>query len=202
MGLSYKGTDSPAEDIGKARFEGIEMHQQFRASRIGAIILAMLFPFGTLIRSANRNPEERKPPRVYVDAGACPFECCTYREWTVEEKTALLDRPGGARVITTVSKGDTVMGLTGEVISTPIPVVADRDVPETPIKKGDTFYVLHYEGEGYWKVWLRGKTTQIHQSVMDVPQPRAKWWVKIRDSHGNVGWALSHRNFGHQDTCE
>lgn len=22
-----------------------------------------------------------KPPKVFVDKGACPFECCKYREW-------------------------------------------------------------------------------------------------------------------------
>ena len=46
------------------------------------------------------------------------------------------------------AKGDVVTGLTGEVISVPIPAKADRDVPETPIKKGDTFYVLHYNRGG------------------------------------------------------
>jgi len=24
---------------------------------------------------------ERKPPSIHIDKGACPFECCTYREW-------------------------------------------------------------------------------------------------------------------------
>ncbi len=54
-------------------------------------------------------------------------------------------------------KVDVVDGLTGKVISVPIAAKADRDIPETLIKMGDTFYVLHYEGEGYWEVWFRGR---------------------------------------------
>jgi hypothetical protein len=138
----------------------------------------------------------------YEDVGACPFECCTYGQWTVETNATLLDRSNGTRVIATLSKGDVVFGLNGEVISTPVPVKADRDVPETAIKKGDIFYVLHYDGEGYWKVWLRGKFERVHQSVINVREPKSEWWVKVRDSHGNVGWSLSHGNFGHQDACE
>jgi hypothetical protein len=67
---------------------------------------------------------------------------------------------------------------------------------------GDTFYVLHYDAEGYWKVWFHNKITYVHQSIMDVPQPKAEWWVKIKDSKGKIGWALSHGNFEHQDSCE
>jgi hypothetical protein len=164
-----------------------------------SVLLLLLIPLG----AAGSNGEGgRKPPQPYVDVGACPFECCKYRQWTVAEKTTVLDSPGGKRVIETLSKGDNVSGLTGEVISLPVPAKADRDVPDTPIKKGDTFYVLHYDGEGYWKVWLDGKITFVHESVMDFPHPKAEWWVKIKDSHGTVGWALSTNNFAHQDACE
>lgn len=164
-------------------------------------ILTILLMAVTLNMPA-RDKGAENPPRVFVDVGACPFECCTYRQWTVQERTTLSAQPKGKRVVATLAKGDVVTGLTGEVISVPIPVKAERDIPETPIKSGDTFYVLHYDGEGYWKVLLRGKTTYVHQNVVDVPRPKAEWWVKVKDSHGNVGWALSHGNFAHQDRCE
>jgi len=163
------------------------------------ILLLLLTAAGTNASSKNGS---RKPPHTFVDVGACPFECCTYRQWTVAEKVTVVDSPNGKHVIETLSKGDIVTGLTGEVISEPIPAKADRDVPDTPIKRGDMFYVLHYDGEGYWKVWLEGKITFVHESVMDVPHPKAEWWVKIKDSHGTVGWALSNSNFAHQDACE
>lgn len=36
--------------------------------------------------SSSGPPALRLP---FEDHGACPFECCTYREWTVEEPTVL-----------------------------------------------------------------------------------------------------------------
>lgn len=169
--------------------------------RIGTALLTLLLLSG-IVHAADKDASPTVPPHVFVDVGACPFECCTYRQWTVAETTTLLDRPGGKRVVSTLSKGDVVQGVTGKVISTPIAAKADRDIPETPIKKGDTFYVLHYNGEGYWKAWFQGKITLVHEDVLDFPKPKAKWWVKVKDSHGNLGWALSHRNFAHQDACE
>lgn len=143
-----------------------------------------------------------KPPHVYVDVGACPFECCTYRQWTVEQRTVILDKPNGKVSVATLAKGEIVAGLTGEVISVPVPVRAGRDIPDTPIRKGDIFYVIHYDGEGYWKAWLRGEITYVHQSVVSIPRVKSDWWVKVRDSRENVGWALSHGNFGNQDACD
>lgn len=174
------------------------MKSQWLRQPITILSLVLL----SAVLSASDDAGAKMPPRVFVDDGVCPFECCTYRQWTVEKPTTLLDQPNGKQVLGTLAKGDIVQGLTGKVISTPIPAKADLDIPETPIKKGDTFYVLHYEGEGYWKVWFEGKTTSVHQSVMEVPHPKAEWWVKVKDAHENVGWALSQGNFAHQDACE
>jgi hypothetical protein len=143
-----------------------------------------------------------RPPDRFVDAGACPFECCTYGQWTVRDSVSLLDRPNGTRVVGAAHKGETVQGLTGEVISTPVAVKADREIPQTQIKPGDTFYLLHYQGEGVWKIWFRGKTENVDESFDNVPQPKAEWWVKVRKRDGVVGWTLSDRHFLHQDACE
>jgi hypothetical protein len=173
--------------------------QKKRLIRIA--ILALFLLSGVLAADSDAN--QKIPPHILVDDGACPFECCKYQQWTVEKVTTLLDRPKGRRVVNTLSRGDVVTGLTGETISTPIAVQADRDIPDTPIKKGDTFYVLHYNGEGYWKVWFRGKLTYTPDyGRSNFPRPKVEWWVKIKDSHGNVGWSLSHGNFAHQDACE
>lgn len=143
-----------------------------------------------------------RPPHIFVDVGACPFECCTYRQWTADEAITLWDQPNGTRVVGSLSKGQIVQGLSGEVRSTPLPVISDRDIPETDIKTDDTFYVLHYDGEGYWKVWFRGKLTLVNESVVNIPDPKAEWWVKINDLKGEIGWTISHGNFEHQDACE
>ena len=155
---------------------------------------------------------EDRPPHIYVDIGACPFECCTYRKWTVTKATKLWDRPKGTRLVGFLREGDVVEGLTSEVISRPLAVKAEHNLPETPIKTGDTFYVLHYEGEGYWMVWVQGEITSVYYTKMHMPHPpTADWWVKVKEADGNVGWTLSNRfvggaaadrHFVHQDACE
>lgn len=146
-----------------------------------AIVLALsCFLLGPTIPSRVQASNADQPPKRFVDVGACPFECCKYRQWTVRDSVQLLDRPYGKRIVGVLHKEESVQGLTGEVISIPVAVKADREIPETPIKAGDTFYVLHYDGEGYWKVWFHGKTTFVHQSVIDVPKPKTEWWVKVK----------------------
>ena len=168
-----------------------------------AVALSGFFPGLTMSPSVfASNAASDKPPDPFVDAGACPFECCTYRQWTVHDSLNLLDRPNGTRVIGFARRGETVQGLTGEVISTPVAVKADREIPDTPIKPGDTFYVLHYEGEGDWKIWFRGDTTSVDQSFVGDPQLKAEWWVKVKKRDGVVGWTLSNGQFLHQDACE
>ena len=146
--------------------------------------------------------QTKQHPATYVDKGACPFECCTYRQWTANTAITLWDRPKGTRVGGSLHKGQIVQGLTGEVWSTPLPVKSDRDIPETAIKAGDTFYALHYDGEGNWKVWFRGALILVNDTVINIPDTHAEWWVQIKDTGGNVGWAISRRNFDHQDACE
>jgi hypothetical protein len=34
-----------------------------------------------------------RPPRVYIDKGACPFEGCTYRTWKTKRTTVAYARP-------------------------------------------------------------------------------------------------------------
>jgi hypothetical protein len=183
----------------------VNSEQKRRCKRIAIFLLVL--SSNTLL-AANNDTNIRVPPHVFVDAGGCPIECCKYGHWVVGERTALLDRPNGKRVVNSLSKGDVVNGLTGQVISTPMAAKADRDIPDTPIKKGDTFYVLHYSGEGYWKVWFRGKMTYAPDyGRLDFPRTKSEWWVKIKDSDGKIGWALQHGNFSDQhpsdqDVCE
>jgi hypothetical protein len=159
---------------------------------------------------------EDKPPPIYVDVGACPFECCTYRRWTVNDATTVWNEPGGKVVVGSLRQGDLVQGLTGEVISKPLAVRADHNFPAVgadksgnvwniSIQAGDTFYILHPWGEGGWAVWLHGKTATVDESdITNMAQlhPKMDWWVKVKDANGNVGWTLSDRHFLHQDACE
>lgn len=143
---------------------------------------------------------EQKPPSVYIDKGACPFECCTYREWVARTDVVLLEGPNGKTVVGQVKKGERVLALTGEVHSVPVRVVARRDYPDAGVKAGDTVYVLHYIGEGFWKVWHDGKLVEI--DFFDKgSKPKTTWWVKLKTSSGVIGWTVEHGNFENQDAC-
>jgi len=143
----------------------------------------------------------QKPPSVYIDKGACPFECCTYREWVARTDVTLLNSPSGKKFVGRIKKGERVLALTGEVHSVPLRVIAQQDYPNAGVKAGDTIYILHYEGEGYYKVWHDGKLVDVENFSDEAKQPKATWWVKLKTSSGAIGWTVEHGNFGNKDAC-
>ena len=84
------------------------------------------------------------PPPVFVDKGACPFECCTYRTWTVTRDTALFDSVNGKRMVGLARRGMRVQGITGEVHTVPL---------KAKLTSGKEVWMLTYLGEGAWKTW-------------------------------------------------
>lgn len=92
-----------------------------------------------------------------------------------------------------------MQGVTGEVHSIPLRTTATHDDPGAGLKAGDVFYVLHYEGEGMFRVWHNGKLTDTDD--VQGKGPRATWWVQIKTAAGVVGWAISRGNFANQDAC-
>lgn len=162
-----------------------------------ALLLALLV-FG--VRTA-RTAEEQKPPALHIDRGACPFECCTYREWVARTDVTLLDTPNAKSAVGQIKKGEKVLALTGEVHSVPLRVVVHKDYPEAGVKTGDTVYVLHYEGEGYWKAWHDGKIVDLEDFPGTGTKPKTTWWVRLKTSSGAIGWAVEQRNFDNEDAC-
>lgn len=154
-------------------------------------------------------PEDtpKRPPAIYVSKGACPFEGCVYREWTARRPMAVLDHPGGTRIVARIRKGERVRAITGEVHSRPLRVIATRDHPEpgsyeptSPrIRKGEVFYILHYLGEGQWRVWFRGRLTVIEGRPPNAPRPRTTWWAKVKTGRGITGWVIATDKFDGQD---
>ena len=175
-----------------------------RACAVGLTVIGLACP-------APSRAQER-PPRVFIDAGACPFECCSYREWFADRDITLWDRPGGKRVVAHLRRDERVEGLTGEVHSVPLRVRAGSDLPEQGIKQGDIFYVLHYSGEGVWKIWHHGRLAELEivDETATIATPPARtwplgvkstWWVQVRTELGVAGWTISKRNFRNQDQC-
>jgi hypothetical protein len=168
---------------------------------------------------------QTRPPRNYEDRGACPFECCTYRGWTVNADTVFYkSRTAGSAQVYRAKKGERVTGLTGVVVTLePGRAVVRKATTlgdarrKVRVRPGDVIYLLHYSGEGVYKFWFRGR---IYEDWPDVPyaaggagvptgrgyveklsEPKTVWWVKVKNRRGQIGWSRQNRHFDDVDAC-
>jgi hypothetical protein len=150
-----------------------------------------------------------QPPTPYVDRGACPFECCTYRSWTVDKPTAI--RAGmsdGSPLIYQLKRGEKVTGVTGVVITTQpgiLKVLKETQLDKYSLKRGDRLYLLTYLGEGFHEIWFKGRIFQgdpyDEATYKSVRETKSTWWVKIKNRRGRIGWSRQPENFGNKDQC-
>jgi len=111
---------------------------------------------------------QSKPPSVYVDRGACPFECCTYRTWKTEKDTTAYAQPNKKSRRVGILKARTkVVAITGEVRTWPgkFSIIRAHD----SYNPGDILWVYTPLGEGYYKVWFNGKMTEQELDYMSGP---------------------------------
>lgn len=158
-----------------------------------------------------------KPPSEYLAKDVCPFECCTYREWTVEKNVTLFDLPRGSKNTSELKQGEKVNGVTGQVYVRPTAVGIVFDHP--PFKKGDIVFLLDYQGEGYFHYWHQGKigSDELSGASEDCLRPSKEcwaqfiegnaqasapdWWVKVKLNNGKTGWTNKVESFGNMDAC-
>ena len=150
--------------------------------------------------------------------GACPFECCVYRTWSVLRATDFrATRDKSAAVAFSVPAGTKVEALTGVVVvSRAGRARASRDVSVEglgTLRAGDEVSVLHPVGEGYWLVWRAGKKGNAQvgpkanrpgpwdPELNPIETPKFLWWVQVRDGQGRTGWTDTPDNFGDKDRC-
>ncbi|MBI2091366.1 MAG: hypothetical protein HYT78_21955 [Deltaproteobacteria bacterium] len=159
------------------------------------------------------------PPAEYIDKGACPFECCVYRAWTVESDTVAYAVPDkNAKVIGLLKAGAIVQAITGQVHSSPARFVVNR--PHAEYRPGDVLWVYTYLAEGYFKVWRDGAMQEEDLGFSPYggsPGARCEnkeqcwgqlekeltftWWVKVRAKEGWEGWSNRPEHFGNKDAC-
>jgi hypothetical protein len=174
---------------------------------------------------------QEQPPLPYIDQGACPFECCTYRLWKAKEVVvAYVEPKEGAPVAFTIKKRQQVTAETGFVVTSkagitkvlkPIKLGYEKDSKDpTPkplldLKPGELLYTLHYLGEGFDLFWYKGKvySDQISSDKPDPSPPAPErnlqvlsrpvdaWWVKVRTKEGRVGWIKDPPYFENSDAC-
>ena len=142
----------------------------------------------------------------YEDPGACPFECCKYQRWTATAQTAIRqDRQNNSPVAFTLRAGEKFTALTGIVITTKpgqARVLKPISIGGLRAKPGEIVYTLTYQGEGFYKVWYKGKTADLDvlggdggDSLKEVSPPQSIWWVKVKNSKGQIGWTSQTKNF-------
>jgi hypothetical protein len=163
------------------------------------------------------------PPSPFEDVGACPFEGCTYREWTAKETVSIsVARRRSAPVVFSIAPGEKVTALTGVVGTLKPGRVQFRErttlrtaTGDVQVLPEDTLYLLTYQGEGFSKAWLRGQlltdvdTVQFINGVCDAQPSRCpgkviehsqtEWWVQIRNRSGRVGWTREPEKFDGKD---
>ena len=167
--------------------------------------------------------QQAGPPIPFNEPGACPFQCCTYREWSVDWGTDIrADKRDDAPIAFHVAVNDTVTAVTGVVMTTKAGrAEATRPLTvgtkHTPVAAGEPIYLLRSVGSGDWKIWIKGQTDEQYIgspaycasgkqdsdecALRVVEQPENVWWVQIRDALGREGWTREVDHFGNIDSC-
>lgn len=157
------------------------------------------------------------PPASYDSWGVCPFECCSYGEWTAAGDIPVhQSRSDQSPVLFRLRQGEPLSGLTGVVVTErPARITIDRPVrdgylqgkdgPQLSLKSGDTIYFLSPLGEGAYLYWYRGKVYKsgIDMAAMpgaDAQGAKMTWWKLVRNQAGGVGWTRSDQ-FQNVDAC-
>ena len=169
---------------------------------------------GLLLATAWAHAQE-VPPAGYESAGICPFECCTYRDWTADADIPVhASRSERAPVLFRLRRGETLRALTGVVVTDKPGVVkvtrplqggtlVDGSGPALSLQPGDVVYRLAPLGEGVYRFWYRGKVYQSSEDMLPMPTVREAeitWWKQVRNRRGQTGWTRSDRFTG-ADAC-
>ena len=168
-------------------------------------------------KPAQANLPDSAPALPLIDFGACPFEGCTFGKWTVTKNSILYDSwERGRQPIGELTKGETVIGLTGvHITNKPDEIRVLQAIPGLGLKPGDTVLRYMYLGEGYANIWANGKymketdCTFITEKsgggcLRDCPavvqvEGQKEWWVKVKQSSGRIGWVKAEANFDGMD---
>ena len=197
--------------VGSDAFAASSLGQELAQLRAGAAARRREFQ-----QQLTALPADERPPPDWIARGACPFECCTYRDWGVVEQTDLYDQPFGSEIVGTLRPGAKVRALTGNVHLRPAALAVIHDHP--PLATGEIVFLLDYLGEGFSRYWRRGEVREDEISPADfclrpasacwtefiepeaVRRPPA-WWIQIETTDGLRGWTDEPAHFDNKDAC-
>jgi hypothetical protein len=170
--------------------------------RLRAYLAVALFAIPSLGQTPESKPMA-EPKLPFYDWGICPGEGCQYGRWKARKKILVYNtwKPG-RRTIAHLSPGDSVIALTGGVITyRPGVLRISRDDLEHGLRAGDKILTYTYLGEGFSAVWFRGRFYHDFDTSYSYGEEGEKiWWAKVRLNSGRVGWV--NMNQSHFDgTC-
>lgn len=160
---------------------------------------------------------QKMPPRNYESWGVCPFECCTYREWTADAEIPVhTERNEKSAVVFRLHRGQAVNGVDGVVVAErPGAVTIDRalrdgyiegsDQPQLSLSAGDVVYMVSPLGEGSYLFWYQGKIYKSGNDLVGMPgadgrKAKMSWWKQVKNQSGKSGWTASDK-FKNVDAC-
>src|SRR3954469_2409921 len=109
---------------------------------VSAVICLLTLQF--FAQEPDKPVQMGKPKLPFVQKDVCPFECCTYRDWTAKQNTTLYNtwKRSGRKAIGTVGKDEKVRASTGVVVTyRPGRFRALQNDPHLELKVGDEFLV-------------------------------------------------------------
>lgn len=156
---------------------------------------------------------------VYVEAGACPGECCVYGRWRTSADIALHARADSTSdIVARLDSGTLVDATTGAVHVRPGRIVLDTAV-DSLFRPGDTLGIYSDAGERYRRVRRAGSADSlvpvplypIDTLCVDTPDTRCQgtllyapvevWWTRIEAPRGVVGSSSQPERFAGMDAC-
>jgi len=157
------------------------------------------------------------PPANYENWGVCPFECCTYREWTADDDVPVHQgRSDASPIVFHLRRDESFDAVTGVVVTERAAAVTidapvregytkGSDAPQLDLKNGNTIYILSPLGEGDWLFWYRDRVYRSGDALASViaaqAQPlKARWWKLVKNHAGAEGWTASDK-FRNADAC-
>ena len=174
-------------------------------------------PVGQSTAGAALGFQDRIPAKIFVADSACPFECCTYREWKAPVHLPRLDAPIDGSPVDTIAPDESFEALTGIVFVTGIQLVVVRDSLDglgearptagdtrdgwvAMLLPGDTLLTLNYLGEGFYRVWDGADTREVQQFWWPAnSEDAAPDWARHGSATGSYGsewWIRSRRSDG------
>ena len=184
----------------------------------GHLILAAVLLLQNPSGGAGESNAPPCPALPHFVWNACPFEGCTYRQWTAHEVVPVYGTwKEKRREIARLAVGDKVVAITGVVITyRPGVIRVDEDVPDAELKTGDLIRTYTYHGERDTEACFKGKYYRffdIHFSKSEdgfcgrqhcegtyIDAGQKAWWAKVKLKSRRTGWVdMYHAKFGNVD---